>query len=113
MPIEKMIEDIKHYAGEAKPNHAKSGFDEPRVVSDALIMIAAALEAMEQKRRKIEGNIAHRLGTLMAQGLDGEFIRGVILNAEPNYPFGKDDPDQIEFDKAVDDALRAALRSSS
>ena len=47
----------------------------------------------------------------MASGFEGEFTRDTIFSSAPNYPYGKDDPDQLEFDKAVDDALRNTLRN--
>lgn len=102
---------IRMHIEDAKANHAENGFNEPRLIIDALNMLTDALEQQEQKRAKIEENIAKRLGVLMSHGLDGEFIRDVILNGEPNYPYGKDDPDQLHFDKLIDDSLRDTLRS--
>lgn len=101
---------IRMLIDDAKANHDQKGFEEPRLILDALNMLTDAVEQMEQKRAKTESNIAKRLGTMIAVGLTSDFVKDAILNGEPNYPYGKDDPDQLEFDKMVDDALREALR---
>lgn len=112
MSQEIIYDEIRHRINAAKANHSKGGFDEPSHISEALNMIVDALELANMRRAKIEANIADRLGKMLAAGLDGEFIKEVILSGEPNYPYGKDDPDQLEFDRAVDNALRSALRGS-
>lgn len=105
------LDDIQHRIDSARANHSEKGFENPQDLIEALTMVVEALRASEAHRRKIEGNIAKRLGILMSQGLDGDFIKDVILNGKPNYPYGEDDPEQLEFDKMVDNALREALRA--
>jgi hypothetical protein len=106
-------ETIRLLINDAKANYAQNGVNELQLVLDVLNRLTDAAEQMEQKREKIEANIAKRLGGLLAMGLESDFIRDVILNGEPNYPYGKDDPDQLEFDKMVDDTLRDSLRNRS
>lgn len=104
---------IKSLIEDARANLTPGNVNALQLVLDAVNRLTSAVEQMEKKREKIETNIAQRLGGLIAMGLDGDFIRDVILNGEPNYPYGKDDPEQLEFDKIVDDALRASLRNRS
>ncbi|RID91844.1 hypothetical protein D2N39_11440 [Gemmobacter lutimaris] len=104
--------EIRRQLSSAKLALNSDGVHPSDLLIDALSRLTDAVEQMDRQRAKIETNVAKRLGKMMAGELKGDFIRSVILDAEPNYPYGKDDPDQLTFDKMVDDALRDALRDS-